>query len=144
MINKAILIGYVGQNPETVNFLTGGKIVKFSLATSERWTDKATGEKREATEWHTVVVHAPGVASFVEQYVSKGDLLYIEGKLETRQWEDQTGAKRWSTEIAVRPYGGAIKLLTGGGRNSEAGTRAAAQAKAHAPVNEPLDDEIPF
>lgn len=115
-LNKVQLIGRLGRDPESRSFQNGGKIVTLRLATSDTWRDKQTGERKERTEWHTVVIHNEAVGKIAEQYLRKGSEVYVEGKLETRKWQDQSGADRYSTEVTIRPYGGEIVLL--GGRNS--------------------------
>jgi single-strand DNA-binding protein len=111
-VNKVILVGNVGKDPEVKSFPNGGKIVEFSIATSERWNDKQTGEKKEKTEWHRVAVkNNDGLARVAENYIRKGSKVYVEGRLETREWQDQSGQKRYTTEVVVGAYGGTITLL---------------------------------
>jgi single-strand DNA-binding protein len=110
-INKVILVGNVGKDPEVKTFPSGGKIVEFSIATSERWNDKQSGEKKEKTEWHRIVVKSEQVGRVAENYVRKGSKVYVEGKLETREWQDQSGQKRYTTEIVIGPYKGELTLL---------------------------------
>jgi single-strand DNA-binding protein len=109
-INKVTLLGNVGKDPEIRTFQNGGKVANFTLATSESWKDKTTGEKKTATEWHNVVLHGDGLVGLAEKYIKKGSKLHIEGKLETRKWE-KDGATRYTTEIVLRPYGGELVLL---------------------------------
>ena len=109
-INKVTLLGNVGKDPEIRSFQNGGKVANFTLATSESWKDKATGEKKTKTEWHNIVVFAEGLVGIVEKYVKKGAKLHIEGKLETRKWE-KDGVARYTTEIVLHPYSGEIILL---------------------------------
>jgi single-strand DNA-binding protein len=111
-VNKVILVGNVGKDPEVKTFPSGGKIVEFSVATSERWTDKQSGEKKEKTEWHKVVVkNNDSLAKVVENYVRKGSKVYVEGKIETREWQDQSGQKRYTTEVVIGAYKGELTLL---------------------------------
>jgi single-strand DNA-binding protein len=110
MLNKATLIGNVGKDPEVKAWNDGGKTAKVTLATSERWTDKASGEKKERTEWHNVVISG-ALAEVVEKYVRKGHRLYIEGKITSRKWQDQSGGDRYTTEIVVG-FDGKMVLLT--------------------------------
>lgn len=110
-VNKVILVGNVGKDPEVKTFQNGGKIVEFSIATSERWNDKQSGEKKEKTEWHRVVVSGENLARVAENYIRKGSKVCVEGKLQTREWQDQAGQKRYTTEIAIGPFKGEITLL---------------------------------
>jgi single-strand DNA-binding protein len=110
-VNKVMLVGNVGKDPEVKTFQNGGKIVEFSVATSERWNDKQSGEKKEKTEWHRVVVSGENLARVAENYIRKGSKICVEGKLQTREWQDQSGQKRYTTEIAVGPFKGEITLL---------------------------------
>lgn len=118
-INKVILVGHLGRDPEVRNFQNGGKIVNLRVATTESWRTRDTGEKKERTEWHTVVIHNEGLAKVAEQYLRKGSKVYIEGKLETRKWQAQNGEDRYSTEITLRAYAGELVLL--GGKDSDGG-----------------------
>jgi single-strand DNA-binding protein len=110
MLNKAILIGHVGTDPEIITTQNGNKLAKFSLATSERWKDKNTGEKKEATEWHRVVAFNDGLVGVIEKYVKKGSKLYVEGSINTQKWQDEAGNDRYSTDIQVRMRGQIILL----------------------------------
>jgi single-strand DNA-binding protein len=112
-VNKVILIGNVGADPEIRNTQGGKKIANLRLATSESWKDSQTGERKEKTEWHTVVVFNEGLAKVVENYVKKGDKLYIEGALQTRKWQDQDGKDRYSTEIVLQAFNGTLTMLSG-------------------------------
>jgi single-strand DNA-binding protein len=109
-INKVTLLGNVGKDPEIKTFQNGGKVASFSLATTDSWKDKATGERKSATEWHNIVVKNEGLVGILEKYVKKGSKLHVEGKLETRTYE-KDGSKRYVTEIVLYPYGGEIVLL---------------------------------
>ena len=111
-VNKVILIGNLGADPEIRSFQNGGKVANLRIATSETWKDKNTGERREKTEWHTVALFSEGLVRVAEQYLKKGSKVYIEGKLQTRKWQDQSGADRYSTEVVVQ-MGGTLTMLDG-------------------------------
>ena len=110
-VNKVIILGNLGRDPEVRNFQNGGKVVNLRIATSENWRDKASGERKERTEWHSVAIFNENLAKIAEQYLKKGSKVYIEGQLETRKWQDQSGADRYSTEIVLRNFGGTLTLL---------------------------------
>lgn len=110
-VNKAILVGNLGADPEVRNLPSGGKVVNLSIATSESWKDKNTGEKRERTEWHRVVIFNEGLAGVAEQYLRKGSKVYLEGQIQTRKWQDQSGADKYSTEIVLQGFGATLALL---------------------------------
>lgn len=110
-VNKVLLIGHVGADPEVRNLPAGGKVVSLRMAMTDTWRDKATGEKRERTEWATVVIFNEGLGKVAEQYVRKGSKLYVEGSLQTRKWQDQSGADRYSTEVVLQPFNGTLVLL---------------------------------
>jgi single-strand DNA-binding protein len=112
-VNKVILLGNLGRDPEVRSFQNGGKVVNLRIATSETWRDKATGERKERTEWHSVAIFNENIAKIAEQYLRKGSKVYVEGQLETRKWQDQSGADRYSTEVVLRPYSGSLTLLDG-------------------------------
>jgi single-strand DNA-binding protein len=118
-VNKVILIGNLGRDPEVRSFPNGGKVCNLRIATSENWRDKATGERKERTEWHSVAIFNENLVRIAEQYLRKGSTVYIEGQLETRKWQDQSGADRYSTEVVLRPFRGELTLL--GGRGDAAG-----------------------
>lgn len=123
-VNKVILIGNLGADPEVRSFANGGKVVNLRIATSENWRDKDSGERKERTEWHSVSIMNEGLAKIAEQYLRKGSTVYIEGQLQTRKWQDQSGADRYTTEIVLRPYRGELTLLGGkpdGGRDDDRG-----------------------
>lgn len=171
-VNKVIIIGNLGSDPDIRTFPGGGKVANLSVATSERWKDKNSGEQRERTEWHKVAVHVEGAVNYVEQYLAKGSKVYVEGKLETRKWQDQSGQDRYTTEIVVRPYSGQITGLdgrqggersgggAGGGRSSGGSSRGgydddyqrphgdegrgAAGGARDAARSQEFDDDIPF
>jgi len=118
-VNKVILIGNLGRDPEVRSFQNGGKVVNLRIATSETWRDKQTGERKERTEWHSVAIFNEALGKIAEQYLKKGSTVYIEGQLETRKWQDQSGQDKYSTEVVLRPYGGNLTLL--GGRDGGSG-----------------------
>ncbi|QFU08479.1 Single-stranded DNA-binding protein [Rhodobacteraceae bacterium THAF1] len=112
-VNKVILIGNLGRDPEARTFSNGGKVVNLRIATSETWKDKNTGERRERTEWHSVAIFSEPLARVAEQYLKKGSKVYIEGQLETRKWQDQSGQDKYSTEVVLRPYTSTLTMLDG-------------------------------
>lgn len=112
-VNKVILIGNLGRDPEVRNFPNGGKVCNLRIATSENWKDRNTGERRERTEWHSVAIFSEPLVRVAEQYLRKGSKVYIEGQLETRKWQDQSGADRYSTEVVLRPYTSTLTMLDG-------------------------------
>jgi single-strand DNA-binding protein len=118
-VNKVIIVGNLGRDPEVRSFPNGGKVVNLRIATSETWRDKASGERKERTEWHSVAIFNEALAKIAEQYLKKGSTVYIEGQLETRKWQDQSGADRYTTEVVLRQYRGELTLL--GGRDSGGG-----------------------
>ena len=124
-VNKVILIGNLGRDPEVRSFQNGGKVCNLRIATSETWKDRNTGERRERTEWHSVAIFNENLARLAEQYLRKGSKVYIEGKLETRKWQDQSGQDRYSTEVVLRPYAGELTFLDsregGGGGGGHGG-----------------------
>jgi single-strand DNA-binding protein len=163
-VNKVILVGNVGKDPEVKSFPNGGKIVEFSIATSERWNDKQSGEKKEKTEWHRVSVKNEALARVAENYVRKGSKVYVEGQLQTREWQDQSGQKRYTTEVVLAPYRGELTLLdsrqggdqiedrsgggsgygggNGGGYGGSAPARQSQEPKRSFAAD--LEDDIPF
>ena len=114
-VNKVILIGNLGRDPEVRSFQNGGKVVNLRIATSETWRDKASGERKERTEWHSVAIFNEPLGRIAEQYLRKGSKVYLEGQLETRKWQDQSGQDRYSTEVVLRPFTGSLTLLDGRG-----------------------------
>lgn len=148
-VNKVILLGHLGRDPEVRSFQNGGRIVSFRLATGDAWKDKQTGERKERTEWHSVSITNEALARIAEQYLRKGSKVYIEGQLETRKWLDKDGQDRYTTEVVLRPYRGELTLLDGKGEGGEARdngyaeSRPAHGGKGRDPRPE-LDDEIPF
>ena len=150
-VNKVILIGNLGADPEVKNFADGGKIANLRIATSETWRDKSSGERKERTEWHRVVVKNAGLVGVVEQYCAKGQKLYIEGQIQTRKWTDQSGVEKYSTEIVLNGYGGVLTMLDKPPARDEApqGNGYAdaigrAQPRRAATGADGLDDDIPF
>lgn len=122
-VNKVILIGNLGRDPEVRSFQNGGKVCNLRIATSENWRDRGTGERKERTEWHSVAIFNENLVKVAEQYLRKGSKVYIEGQLETRKWQDQSGQDRYTTEVVLRPYRGELTLLDGrdGGGSGGAG-----------------------
>ena len=145
-VNKVIIIGNVGKDPEIRQMQDGFKIANFSIATSESWKDKNTGERKEKTEWHRIAVMNERLSEIVEKYVRKGSKLYIEGQLQTRKWTDQSGMDRYTTEVVIGRYKGEITMLDS--RNSTGGFDGASQSQPQQ-SSEPampasIDDEMPF
>ncbi len=120
-VNKVILIGNLGQDPEIRSFPSGGKVANLRLATSETWRDKNTGERRERTEWHSVAIYSEPLVRVAEQYLRKGAKIYVEGQLETRKWQDQSGNDRYTTEVALRPFRSELTMLDGRGGGAGGG-----------------------
>ena len=118
-VNKVIIVGNLGRDPEVRTFPAGGKVVNLNIATSESWRDKTSGERKERTEWHRVAIFNEALGKIAEQYLKKGSTVYIEGQLETRKWQDQSGADRFTTEIVLRQFRGELTLL--GGRDGGSG-----------------------
>ena len=112
-VNKVIIIGNLGRDPEVRTFQNGGKVCNLRIATSETWKDRNTGERKERTEWHSVAIFSEPLARVAEQYLKKGSKVYIEGQLETRKWQDQNGQDRYSTEVVLRPYRSELTMLDG-------------------------------
>ena len=112
-VNKVILIGNLGRDPEVRTFQNGGKVCNLRIATSETWKDRNTGERREKTEWHSVAIFSEGLVRVCEQYLRKGSKVYIEGQLQTRKWQDQSGNDRYSTEVVLQGFGGTLVMLDG-------------------------------
>jgi single-strand DNA-binding protein len=140
-VNKVILLGTLGKDPEIKSFPSGDRIAEMSIATSERWTDKATGEKKEKTEWSRVVIRNDGLVKVAENYLAKGSKVYIEGQLQTREWTDKDGSKRYATEIVVGKYRGELVLISGG---KEKDARAESQQAVKRSFADDLEDSIPF
>lgn len=150
-VNKVILVGNVGREPEIRTTQDGREIANLSLATSETWKDRSTGERRERTEWHRVVAFSDGLVNVIKNYVHKGTKLYIEGQLQTRKWQDQSGQEKYTTEVVLQGYNGVLTMLDNkssggassgdsyGGDQSYGGGSSQPSNQAHE-----LDDEIPF
>lgn len=150
-VNKVILIGFVGQDPTINSTQDGREIANLSLATSDKWTDKQTGEKRERTEWHRIVIFNEGLVKVVKSYVHKGSKLYVEGKLQTRKWTDNKGVERYSTEIVLQGYQAQIVMLGGkqdsndqAGYNSEDYKNQSGASSARPPVAQEADPKPPL
>jgi single-strand DNA-binding protein len=148
-VNKVILIGNLGKDPESRTMQNGGKVVTFSLATSESWKDKNSGERQERTQWHNVVIYNEQVGQVATKYLRKGAKIYLEGQLETRKWEDRDGNDKWTTEVVLRPYRGELTMLDSGrgegGRDSAADeTPASGNDAPPARSADELEDEIPY
>ena len=120
-LNKVMIIGNLGRDPEVRSFQNGGKVCNLRIATSETWKDKNTGERREKTEWHSVAIFQEGLVRVAEQYLRKGSTVYIEGKLQTRKWQDQSGQDRYSTEIVLQGFDGVMTMIGGRGDNGGGG-----------------------
>lgn len=140
-VNKVILVGNLGRDPEVRSFQNGGKVAELRIATSEQWKDKNSGERKERTEWHTVKIFTEGLVNVAERYLRKGSKVYIEGSLQTRKWQDQAGADRYSTEIVLQGFGGTLVMLDGPA-GSSGGTQD--QAGATSQQSADLDDDIPW
>lgn len=153
-LNQVTLIGRLGKDPEGRALNNGSRVVNLRIATSETWRDKQTGERQEKTEWHTVVIYNEGIGKVAEQYLRKGSQCFIQGKLQTRKWQDQSGVDKYTTEIVLGPFNAVLQLLDpkprdGGSVASEAGEDSSARPRAGAgaprgSLAEELDDEIPF
>lgn len=152
-VNKVILIGNLGNDPDIRSMQTGSRVANLSIATSESWKDRNTGERKERTEWHRVVVFNEGLVSICENYLRKGAKVYIEGQLETRKWTDQNGQDKYTTEVVLRPFRGELTMLDSrggseGGYQQQSRPMAAAASgggsAAAAPVHDDFEDDIPF
>jgi len=167
-VNKVILIGNLGADPEVKSFQNGGRIANLRIATSENWKDKATGERKERTEWHTVVLQSDGLVGVAERFLRKGSKVYIEGQLRTRKWQDQSGNDRYSTEVSVGGIGGVLTMLDGapgggggqrsgggdwnqggsssggGGSSFGGGGGGGSSSGGGSSFSDDLDDDIPF
>jgi len=159
-VNKVMIIGHLGRDPESRSFQNGGKMVSLRVATSEQWKDKGSGERRERTEWHAVSILNEGLAGIAERYLRKGSKVYIEGRLQTRKWQDQQGNDRYSTEIVLQGFHAQLVLLDGadrrgggaqgGGSDSGSagiwgdggGTSGGSRSDPFDPGD--LDDDVPF
>jgi single-strand DNA-binding protein len=146
-VNKVILVGNLGKDPEIRTLQSGTKVANLSVATSESWRDKASGEKKEKTEWHRVVIFNENLAKVAEQYLRKGAKVYLEGQLQTRKWQDKDGQDKYSTEIVLNRFNGTMVMLDGRSGGSEGGHGGGGRAGAsEAPASfqrDEMDDEIP-
>mgnify|MGYP003635954742 FL=1 len=140
-INKVILIGNLGKDPEIRAMQDGKTIVNFSIATSENWKDKTTGEQKAKTEWHRVVIFNEHLAKVAQNYLKKGSKVYVEGQLQTRKWTDQSGVEKYTTEVVLQRFKGELTMLDG---RSEERVGNEVQNKTEAPPSNNMDDEIPF
>ena len=167
-LNKVMLIGNLGQDPEVKSFQNGGKVCNLRIATSEQWKDKNSGERQERTEWHSVAIFSEGLVSVAERYLRKGSKVYVEGQLQTRKWQDQNGNDRYSTEIVLRGFNGTLTMLDGapgggqgggagggggrsgggdwgsGGGSSGGGGASGGSSGGGSNFGDDLDDDIPF
>jgi len=157
-VNKVILVGNLGKDPEVRRTQDGRPVVTLSVATSETWRDKNTGERKEKTEWHRVVIFSEGLAKVAEQYLKKGSKVYLEGQLQTRKWQDKDGNEKYTTEVVLQGFNSALTMLdgrgggTGGGAsdNGDFGSPGPSMARERKPAlagggrRDDMDDEIPF
>jgi single-strand DNA-binding protein len=143
-VNKAIIVGNLGRDPEVKSFPNGGRVVSLNIATSETWKEKATGEKKERTEWHRVSIFNEALGKIAEQYLKKGSTVYLEGQIETRKWQDQSGADKYTTEIVLRPFSGVLTLLGGVGGSRDSGQSDGVDRSANGTARYDDGDEVPF
>ena len=154
-VNKVIIMGNLGKDPEIRNFPNGGKVCNFSVATSETWRDRNSGEKQERTQWHNISILSEPLVNIAERFLRKGSKVYLEGQLETRKWQDNSGADRYSTEIVLRPYKGEITLIDNKADNNTINESIINEPNSDSKINqnneintnlttEDFDDEIPF
>jgi single-strand DNA-binding protein len=156
-LNKVMLIGNLGADPEIRSFQNGGRVCNLRIATSEQWKDKNSGERQERTEWHSVAIFSEGLINVCEKYLKKGSKVFVEGQLQTRKWQDQSGNDRYSTEIVLRGFGGTLTMLDGPGGSQSGGGQSGGWSQggdrsgggSAAPTSggsnyDDLDDEIPF
>lgn len=158
-VNKVILVGNLGKDPEVRTMNNGGEVVSFSVATSENWNDKASGERREKTEWHNVVIFNENLGRIAKQYLRKGSSVYVEGQLQTRKWQDQNGNDRYTTEVVLQRFRGELTLLggrgEGGGQGGGGGSRdwggdggssqfGGGSSAPRGAFDSDLDDDVPF
>ena len=145
-LNKVLLIGRLGADPEIKEMVNGKSVARLSLATSQSWKDKNTGEKKEKTEWHRIVVFNEGLVNVVKQYLKKGAQIYVEGQISTRKWKDEkSGQDKYSTEVVIQGYNSSLTMLGGGGSSSSSNQDSpqSIENTSQASQND-LDDEIPF
>jgi single-strand DNA-binding protein len=146
-VNKVILVGNLGRDPEVRNTQDGNKIVQLSVATSEAWKDKTTGERKDRKEWHRVVVFNDRLAEICEKYLRKGSKVYLEGQLQTRKWTDNTGQEKYTTEVVLQKYRGEMMMLDSRNDHSTGVSEPSFETSyvsGDAPSSHDLDDEIPF
>jgi len=147
-VNKVILVGNLGKDPEVRRMTSGDPVVSLSVATSDTWRDKASGERKEKTEWHRVVIFNKNLADVAEKYLRKGSKVYLEGSLQTRKWTDKDGAEKYSTEVVLQNFNGTLVMLDGRGEGGGAGgagrDRVGASEAPAAFQRDEMDDEIPF
>lgn len=142
-VNKVILVGNLGKDPEVRRMTSGDPVVNLSIATSESWRDKASGERKEKTEWHRVVIFNKNLADVAEKYLKKGAKVYVEGQLQTRKWTDKDGAEKYSTEVVLQNFRGELTMLDGRSGGEGGGRGGASESPASFQRDE-MDDEIPF
>lgn len=142
-LNRATLVGYLGKDPEIRRTQSGERVANLSLATSESWTDKRSGEKVEKTEWHRITIWNEGLVNLIEKYTAKGSQILVEGKIQTRKWTDQTGQERYTTEIVLSGFDSKIVLLGKPGRQSDS-VEPEPKSEPAKTIGQELDDEIPF
>ena len=149
-VNKVIIMGNLGKDPEIRNFPNGGRVCNFSVATSESWRDKNSGEKQERTQWHNISILSDPLVNIAERFLKKGSKVYLEGQLETRKWQDNSGSDRYSTEIVLRPYKGEITLIDNKADSNTSNEPMSnnqmdeIQENSVSPNVDDFDDEIPF
>lgn len=144
-VNKVILVGNLGSDPEVKSFQNGGRICNIRIATSETWTDRTSGEKKDRTEWHSVVIRSDGLIGVAERFLRKGKKVYIEGSLQTRKWQDQNGQDRYSTEIVLSGPGSVMTMLDGPAQGSSSGNGSSGyHESARGRDDDPDDDAPPF
>lgn len=155
-LNRVMLIGNLGRDPEFRSFQNGGKVCNFAIATTETWKDKQSGDRKERTQWHNIAVHSEGLIGVIDRYVKKGSKVYVEGQLETRKWQDRDGNDRWSTEVVLRGFGSQMILLSGSGdgqqgsgqRGQDRGQDRGQQSRGYhggsGGHSAPYDADVPF
>tara|TARA_Y100000590_G_scaffold405444_1_gene493751 strand:- start:2995 stop:3444 length:450 start_codon:yes stop_codon:yes gene_type:complete len=145
-LNKVLLIGRLGADPEIKQMVNGKSVARFSIATSQTWKDKSSGEKKEKTEWHRIVVFNEGLVNVVQQYLKKGAQIYVEGQLSTRKWKDEkSGQEKYSTDIIIQGYNSSLTMLgTGGSSSNEVNQKNTNNEDSSIAPQDDLDDEIPF
>ncbi len=145
-VNKVILVGNLGRDPEVRHTQSGGKVVNLSVATSESWKDKQSGERKEKTEWHRVVIFNPGLADIADKYLRKGSKVYIEGALQTRKWTDNSGVEKYSTEVIIPAFAGGLTILSSAHTSDDFSPYGSDNNSGgwDVPASPDLDDDIPF